>query len=325
MKHVRLRSYVVVFLALILLNFALPRMMPGGPIDFIEGQDSGPTLTKEQKESILAYYALDESPVTQWVRYMKGVVTLDFGTSFQYRQDVGAVIREHLPYTLSLVGVATLISIIISIVFGLYSGYQAVHKGDRVLFGTMLVFSALPEFLVGMFLLITYSVMLPIFPMSGAATPFLENASLLNMMLDRIQHAVLPITTLILATVPSLYLLMRNETVRIMQAPFIEFAQMKGIHTRTLLRKHVFKNALLPVFTMMMLRIGLTFTGAIFVETLFSYPGIGKLLRDAIVSRDYPLMHGLFFLFTSIILMINLLTDWVYPKLDPRIRKEDPM
>ena len=168
--------------------------------------------------------------------------------------------------------------------------------------------------------MIVFGVMLNILPMSGAHTPFLENESGWAKLIDVAEHAILPIVTLTTVNLTRIYFLVRNETIQVASSPYIEFARMKGVREFRLIYRHTFKNVMIPIFTLIMIRIGFTFTGAIFVETLFSYPGIGQLLKESILSRDYPLMHGLFLLFALMILLCNALADLLYPKLDPRVK-----
>lgn len=294
--------------------------MPGGPLEYLEGLDSGPLLTEEQKIAMTEYYQLDATLGEQFINYVKGIVTLNFGYSFTYKAPVTELILNHLPYTLWIVGISTVISLIIGIFLGLWSGWFHFKVGDHRFMVTMMAISVLPEFLIGMIFLLVFSVYLKVLPISGAVTPFLSDVHWSVMLFDYVKHAALPIITLTIINVSSTYLLVRNETIQVIALPFIEFARMKGIQRRRLLYRHVLKNALLPIVTLIMIRIGALFTGAIFVETLFSYPGIGKLLKEAVLSRDYPLMHGLFFVFAVIILFFNSLADFMYPKLDPRVK-----
>ena len=312
--------YMSVFVILILLNFFLPRLMPGGPIEFIEGQDSEPMLTEAQKESMMAYYGLDQSLLEQFEHYVKGIVTFDFGTSFSHKTGVTNLILEHFSYTVSIVEMAVLLSFIIGITIGLMSAWLYGKRGDRSFMTTMLAIGSIPEFLLGIVFLLVFAVYGAIFPLSGASTPFMTGASWFEELKDKVWHGFLPVLTLTIVNISSVYLLVRNESIRVLASPYMEFAKMKGLNRRRLLYRHTAKNALLSVFTLLMIRIGLLFTGAIFIETLFSYPGIGKLLQESILSRDYPLMHGLFFIFSSIILFVNMLADYLYPKLDPRIK-----
>ena len=294
--------------------------MPGGPLEYLEGQESGATLTEQQKDSMIEYYGLNDSIVQQFLDYLIGLVQLDFGLSYTYKLPVTDIIMDHISYTLWIVGISSILSILIGIVIGLLSGWVHHNKGDKSLMSMMLAIGALPEFLLGMLLLIVFGVMLDILPMSGAHTPFLENESGWARGIDAMKHAILPIVTLTTVNLTRIYFLVRNETIQVASSPFIEFAKMKGVREFRLIYRHTFKNVLIPIFTLIMIRIGFTFTGAIFVETLFSYPGIGQLLKESILSRDYPLMHGLFLLFSVMILLCNALADYLYPKLDPRVK-----
>lgn len=312
--------YGTVFVILILLNFFLPRLMPGGPIEYLEGLDSGPMLTEQQKASMIEYYNLDASYLKQFVDYIVGIFKFDFGYSFSYKEPVTDLIFNHLPYTLWIVGISTILSIVIGVFLGLWSGWYYFKRNDRPFMLTMMAIGTLPEFLIGMGLLLIFAVYLQVFPMSGASTPFIDSTNSWAVLVDYAKHALLPIITLTIVSISSTYLLVRNETIQVIASPFIEFAQMKGIKRNRLVYRHIFRNAMLPIFTLLMIRIGMLFTGAIFVETLFSYPGIGKLLKEAVLSRDYPLMHGLFFVFSAIVLFFNALADLLYPKLDPRVK-----
>ena len=314
------KLYGSLLLILILLNFCLPRLMPGGPLEYLEGQESGVTLTEQQKNSMIEYYGLNDSIVQQFLDYLVGIIQLDFGFSYTYKLPVTDIIVDHISYTLWIVGISSFLSILIGIILGLLSGWVHHRKGDQSIMSTMLAIGALPEFLFGMLLLIVFGVMLNILPMSGAHTPFLENESGWAKLIDVAEHAILPIVTLTTVNLTRIYFLVRNETIQVSSSPYIEFARMKGVREFRLIYRHTFKNVMIPIFTLIMIRIGFTFTGAIFVETLFSYPGIGQLLKESILSRDYPLMHGLFLLFALMILLCNALADLLYPKLDPRVK-----
>ncbi|WP_028548986.1 ABC transporter permease [Paenibacillus sp. UNC451MF] len=314
-------TYINVFLFILLLNFFLPRLLPGGPIDYIEGGENGAVLMSEaQKAAILSYYRLDEPMWLQFLHYVKGVFTLDFGLSVTYKSPAFEVIMSRLPWTLLIVGSATVLSILIGLGLGLLSAWKHASRTDRGLLLTMVGLGAVPEFLVGMLLLIGFSVQWSWFPLSGAATPFFKADAWWDRALDIIKHAFLPIVTLTAANLASLYLLMRNEAIRVLREPFVEFARAKGVRSGAIVVRHVLRNALLPMVTMILLRIGGLLAGSVLAETVFSYPGIGKLLQEAILSRDYPLLHALFLLLTVFVLLLNVVADVLYPWLDPRIR-----
>ncbi|WP_018751643.1 ABC transporter permease [Paenibacillus sanguinis] len=323
MKIIRQTSvYAIVLLIVLLLNFWLPRLLPGGPIDYLSsgGAEGSIFLTEAQKAALQSYYRLEDSLWEQFVSYWTGVFTFDFGLSITYKQPVFDVILVRLPWTLLLVGIATLLSIALGLLLGLLSAWRYPGRSDRMLYLGLLGMGALPEFLLGMALLILLAVYWPIFPLGGAETSFLRPDSVWERWLDVLHHAALPAAALTLVQLASLYLLMRNEAIRVRREPFIEFAEAKGLSARTVLLRHVAGNALLPIVTMIFLRIGGLLAGSVLVETVFAYPGIGKLLQEAILARDYPLLHGLFLIMTIFVLLLNLLADLIYPLLDPRIR-----
>lgn len=317
----QLLTYLGVLVFVLLLNFWLPRLLPGGPVDFLtSGEDGAVYITEAQREAMLAYYNLDDSLWLQFLAYIQGMMTLDFGLSIQYKASVFEVILVRLPWTLLLVGLATALSIVIGLAVGLFSAWRHPGKTDRALFLSMLGLSAVPEFLIGMILLILLAVNGNMFPLAGAQTPFLFSDFWLVHVLDVIRHLVLPVATLTLGNLAGLYLLMRNEAIRVRSEPFVEFAVAKGLPGWTVLTRHVARNAALPLFTIIVIRTGGLLAGAVLVETVFSYPGIGKLLQEAIFARDYPLMHGLFLFMTVFVMFFNMLADFLYPRLDPRIR-----
>ena len=329
LKNSKLGSYVLVLLFVLLLNFWLPRLLPGGPIEAIMGggEEGAVFLTEAQKEAMLDYYNLSDSLGEQFVMYVKGIFTFDFGLSITHKMPVGELILERLPWTILIVGLASIASMIIGLLIGLYSAWRHPSKTDRSLFLSMLSLSTIPEFLIGMVLLITFAVNVKWFPLGGAQTAFLTSDVWFAQVLDIAKHAVLPVATLTIGNLAGLYLLMRNEAIRVRNEPFVEFASAKGIGSQGLVMKHIARNAALPLVTMIIIRMGGLLAGSILVETVFAYPGVGKLLQEAILGRDYPLLHGLFLMMTVFVLLLNLIADLIYPYLDPRIRtsmrKED--
>lgn len=315
-------SYLLVLLFVILLNFWLPRLLPGGPVEYITGggEEGAVFLTEAQKSAMLEYYHLNDSIGEQFVRYLKGLVTFDFGLSIIHKQPVYDVIMERLPWTLLLVGLASLFSILIGLMAGLYSAWRYPGRVDRGLFLSMLGVSSIPEFLIGMVLLIAFSAQLGWFPLSGAKTAFLRSGSWFGQAADVLHHAALPVLTLTLVSLSGIYLLMRNEALRVRNEPYVEFASAKGLGSGTVLFRHIGCNAALPLVTLIIIRLGMLIAGSVLVETVFAYPGIGKLLQESILGRDYPLLHGLFLMMTVFVLLLNLIGDLLYPYLDPRIR-----
>ncbi|MEK3726173.1 ABC transporter permease [Paenibacillus sp. FSL H8-0034] len=322
LKNNKYGSYLLVLVFVLLLNFWLPRLLPGGPVEYITGggEEGVVFLTEAQKAAMLEYYHLDDSVGQQFIKYLKGIFTLDFGLSINYKAPVNSIIIERLPWTLFIVGVASIFSIIIGLLAGLYSAWRYPGKTDRGLFLSMLSLSTIPEFVIGMFFLVSMAVKLKWFPLSGAKTAFLRSDLWMDHATDIARHAVLPAFTLTLGSLAGMYLLMRNEAIRVRNEPYVEFASAKGIGSQGIVFKHIARNAALPLVTMIIIRMGALMAGSILVESVFAYPGVGKLLQEAILGRDYPLLHGLFLMMTLFVLLLNFIADMIYPYLDPRIR-----
>lgn len=327
MIHKTIKTYIVVFLLICILNFALPRLLPGGPIAYLLGGDEQTIpMTQERKAYLLSFYGLDAPLHEQFIRYLIRLLTWDFGLSITRMVPVNQLIASHMRWTLFLVGSASLLSIIFGVFFGLISGWLKHKSDDQFIVLPTLMIGAVPDFILAMTLLLIGSTQLGWFPFGGSATPFADHGSgfgaIVTNLSDIVHHGFLPILTLTMVNMTNIYLLMRHSTVEVLSEAYITTAKAKGLPLNMLLFRHLLKNAFLPIFTLIMLRIGFLFTGAIFVETVYSYPGVGHLLQQAILSRDYPLIHGLFIIFTIAILGVNLIADMLYPKLDPRISRK---
>jgi peptide/nickel transport system permease protein len=330
MKSRKISFHVLLFVVIIVLNFVLPRLMPGGPIAYLEGGGDDSMMlimTQEQKEKLLDYYGLDQPLHQQFFNFATGIFRGDLGTSIHFKTPVTEVIYAHAKWTVFLVGISILITVLMGILLGVASAWMQGSKRDYTLFTFLLTVGAIPEFVVAILLLLFFSIQWQWFPLSGSVTPFAEYgggmAGTIRYLGDLLHHAVLPVLTLTLANTPSIYLLMRASTLTVLQEPYLFATEAKGLSRMRILFLHTLKNALPPVMTLISLRIAFLFTGAILVETVFSYPGMGKLLYIAILSRDYPLMHGLFLVFTTVILLMNLAAELLYPILDPRIRRKE--
>jgi peptide/nickel transport system permease protein len=322
--------YFGLFIFIIVLNFWLPRLMPGGPIAYLEGggdESMMIVMTQEQKEKLLSYYGLDDPLYQQFTHFLTGMIHGDLGISIHFKTPVTDVIFSHAKWTFFLVGVSIFLTILISTFLGVFSAWLRGKKRDYFMFASLLSIGAIPEFVIAILLLLAFSIHFQWFPLSGSLTPFADYGvgmvGMIGFLKDLFYHAALPIITLTLANISSIYLLIRNSSLNVLSEPYIFAAEAKGLSRKRILFHHTLRNALLPVITLISLRIAFLFTGAILVETVFSYPGMGKLLYTAITARDYPLLHGLFLVFTTAILLMNLVTDLLYPVLDPRIRREE--
>ncbi len=314
----KLGQYAIVIVVAVTLNFALPRLMPGNPLALIAGVDVG-LLTPEQRAQIIADVGLDEPIINQYADYWKSIVTGDLGQSYRSGRPINEMIAERLPWTLLLAGGALVLSSIFGIVLGAISAWRRGGKVDVPLLTGMIALQSLPSFWLGMLLISIFAVNLGVLPSFGAVSPA-ANLEGWAQVRDVLEHAVLPITTLSVLSTPGVYLTMRYSMLEVLGEDFIRTARSKGASERRILFGHVARNAIAPVITFLAIRFAFSFGGAVIIETVFSYPGLGRLVFEAVSGRDFPVMQAAFLVFTAAVLMANLTADLLYPVLDPRTR-----
>ena len=314
----RLFQYVLVLLIAVTLNFLLPRMMPGNPMALLAGADVG-LLTPEQRAEVVERSGLNRSLPEQYATYLGNLAQGDLGYSFRQKRPIVDIIAERLPWTLLLAVTSLVFSAVVGIVLGAISAWRRGGPSDVSLLGAMIALDALPSFWLGMLFVSLFAVQLGVFPSQGAVTPASDLEGM-DLVLDIAGHAVLPVVTLSVLSVPGVYLTMRYSMLSVLGEDFIRTARSKGVTPANILFRHVVRNALAPVVTVLALRLGFAFGGTVVIETVFSYPGLGRLVFEAVSGRDYPVMQAAFLVFTVAVLISNLLADFVYPRLDPRAR-----
>ncbi|WP_094228651.1 ABC transporter permease [Methanolobus psychrotolerans] len=313
---------VITLFVILVINFFLPRMMPGDPFSTTSADMPGEdiiVMTEEQRLYYLEYYGLDRPLHEQFYTYITNLMKGDLGRSIFYRKPVSDVIILHLPWTMFIVLGSTLISTIAGVVLGTFSAKNRKKGSDRMMMTGMIAFAEIPSFLLGLVLLLVFSVHLRLFPLAGAITPFAHYSGLAEHVWDILHHAFLPVLTLTLAQLTGVYLLTRNSLITVTTKDYIRTARSKGLGERTVWTRHALRNALLPVVTRTGFMIGIMMGGVVLVESVFSYPGIGMTLRSAVIGRDYPLIQGILLVIAVSILICNLLVDKIYSKLDPRV------
>lgn len=317
-------QYAVVLMVVLTLNFFLPRFMPGDPLAYLTSDpsvDVPVVLTPEAREELLDYYGLDKPLSAQYRDYLGDVARGDLGWSIYYNDPVSSVLLGRLKWTLLLVGTAALIYVSLGMALGVVSAWKRNSKTDTGLLVSLLSLGSWPSFFLGMLLIIVFSAWLGILPMSGA-TSRLSGYVGIGAAWDVLRHLILPATTLVLTHMAGVYLLMRNSMLNVLGADYILAARAKGLSERAIMFKHAMPNALLPMITMIALTVSFLIMGTIFVETVFAYPGMGRLIYDAATLRDYPLLQGAFLLLTLIVIVANLVADLVYVRFDPRVRRQ---
>jgi len=311
-------TYAIAFLFILVLNFLLPRMMPGDPLLAIYGEEALIAMTPELQAHLVERFALDQSLWQQFGAYFLALFQGELGHSYYYNAPVLKVILGRLPWTLLLVGTSLVLSTLLGIVLGIESGWRRGSRTDRAMLVGLMSLNGFPDFFLGMILLIIFGVLLGIFPLAGALTPY-SGLSGLALAGDILRHLFLPMAALTLAHLAGSYLLTRNTMITILKEPYMLTARAKGLSQKALKYRHAGRNSMLPVVTRAGIWTGRIVTGALFTELVFAYPGIGYLTYEALLSRDYPIIQGIFLVVAIAVLIANLLVDLSYPKLDPRI------
>lgn len=315
----QLVRYAVTLFLLVTLVFLLPRALPGDPLQAYE--DATTSLPADTRAEYLAHYGLDRSLPEQYLRYLSATVRMDLGDSIAFRKPVRELVASRLPWTMLLVGTALAMSALLSYFAGVASAWKRGTVSDRLTVALMTVLHALPEYAVASLLLITFSVRIRIFPVAGGSTPFSTDFTFLHKIVDVGVHLVLPATALALGMLGTKFLLVRNTMVSVLGQDYMVLAEAKGLPEKLLKFRHAGRNALLPFLNMVGIQVGLAAGSALFVETVFGYPGLASLLVPAVGNLDYPLIEGCFLLLAAMTLTANLVVDLVSARVDPRIRR----
>ncbi|WP_350344630.1 ABC transporter permease [Proteinivorax tanatarense] len=324
-KKLNLQQYLWILLAILVLNFMIPRLMPGDPFTVLSTEEGGVHIEYSEKEiqELKAYYGLDQPIHRQFYNYLAGLIKGDLGYSIYYKTPVSTLIMDRILWTLLLVIPAILISGVLGMMLGVFSGFYRESPLDKVMYTVFVVISEIPGFLMALALLFIFGATLNWFPLSGGKSQFLEYSSWFEHGLDILKHSILPLTALVFTRIGDFYLLTRNTTVSILDKAYIKTARGKGLTQKRILFVHCLKNVWLPVLTRMLLSFGALMGGAILVENVFAYPGVGRLMRQGVQVRDYPLIQGAFLTMTMMVLFMNMLADMLYGFLDPRVRKNE--
>ena len=318
--------------AVIVFNFVLFRILPGDPVKLII---HSPRMTREAQDRIRANFGLDK-PLwfdaerlkqgdiwgafdSQFTAYVRNLFRGDLGISFASRQDVSEILKERVWRTVVLVIGGDVIAIVLGMALGLIAAWRRGTRLDTsILLGALFTW-ALPTFFLGIILLILARGYLPV---GGMVTPGLKPQDGLTYWLDVGKHLILPTVTMAIVFTGEYILIMRSGVMEVLAEDYILTAKAKGLNTARILRDHALKNAMLPMVTMISLTFGYTVGGAIQVETVFSWPGIGRLMYEAVQKRDYPVLQGSFVLLAVSVILANLLADLLYTVLDPRVQAE---
>ena len=315
-----LSAYAAVLLVALTINFALPRIAPGDPLSYLLPEDVLAEMTPEAEARVLAEFGLDAPWPEQFWRYAVGVVRGDLGTSVRFGQPVWDVVLGRLPWTLLLMGWALAISAVLGTVLGILAARFRGQRADIVTTVLVLFLGSAPVFWVAMLLITVFSARLGWLPSFGAVplTAFPGSAAYYWGIAERL---VMPVTALAIAQTAGVWLTARSAMSVALGRDYVTFARAKGARERRVFFVHAFRNACLPIYTNVMIGIGGLLGGALVVETVFSYPGIGSLILEGVQARDYNLLQGVFLVATLSVVAANLVADLSYPLLDPRARR----
>ena len=305
-------ALVTIFIA-ITLNFVLFRMAPG---DAVTNLSRVPHATPETRAALRKEFGLDKSKLAQYGIYLKQLAHGNLGISFANQQPVSHNLRAALTNTIPMVMLGTLFAIIFGTLTGIVSAWRRGTGVEGATMTTALGFYSMPTHWLGLMLVILFAGTLPT---GGMTNDFLINPSFFTHVKDIGEHMILPALTLGLVLYGEYTLIARSAMLETLGEDYILTARAKGLKPKTVVRKHALRNAMLPITTLIALSLGYIVAGAILIETVFSWPGIGRAVYDAVLQRDYPMLEGAFLVLTLSVIFFNLVADLLYFKLDPRI------
>lgn len=317
----RIGFYLVTAVAAITINFAIPRLMPGNPAQIMIANFHGRVSPSAIKSLSLLFGLGRTSEWSQYVSYWDHLLHGNLGISFMfYPSSVSSVIAGSLPWTLWLVGTSTVISFVLGTLLGVVVAWRRGSWLDSMLPVTTF-FSAIPYFWFGLVAVFVFGALLHWFPLSGGYSTTVTQGWNGPFVVSAMDHSILPAATIVVASIAGWVIGMRNMMVTTLDDDYVVMAEAKGLSQRRVMLAYAARNAILPSIANFALSLGFVVSGAILTEIVFSYPGIGYVLWQAVENEDYPLMQGIFLIITLAVLAANLLADVGYVLLDPRTRQ----
>ena len=312
----KVAAALLTLLFVLVFNFFLFRVMGDPTTQLARLPGSSPA----EIEKLKADYGLDKPLVGQFADYMGDTVTLDLGISQRSRQAVWDEIKDALPWTLLLVGVGTLAATLLGSWLGVIAATRRGKRTDDSLLSFSLFTYAAPEYWIGIILILVFAVAIPIFPAGLQMSPGVEFNSWWDQAVDVLDHLILPATAMTLMLLGQYFLIMRSSMVDVLTEDFVTVKRATGLPWHRVVRSHAVPNALLPLVTIAAIQFGAVAGGAITIETIFSWPGLGELSFTAINDKDFPVLQGTFLVFSVGVILANLIADCLYFYLDPRVQ-----
>jgi peptide/nickel transport system permease protein len=307
-------AIVTIFVA-VTVNFALFRLAPGSAVSNLSRV---PHATPQLRLALKKQFGLDKSKGEQYVLYLKQLLHGNLGVSYANQQPVSANLRTAIGNTLPMVLLGTILAIVVGTLTGVIAAWRRGTALESATVTTALGFYSMPTHWLGLMLVILFAGVLPT---GGMTNEFLFNPSWWTHVKDVLSHMVLPSLTLALVLFGEYTLIVRSAMLETLGEDYILTARAKGLRPWTIVRRHALRNAALPIVTLVALSLGYIVAGAILIETVFSWPGIGRAVYDSVLARDYPMLQGAFLVLTVSVVFFNLVADLLYFKLDPRITR----
>ncbi|GLQ15862.1 ABC transporter permease [Maritalea porphyrae] len=318
----RILFYIVAFLVAASINFLLPRLMPGNPIDIMFA-NAGNSMPPEAKKALAATFGFVDRPLhEEYFLYLKSVFSWDFGVSIKkYPQSVLDVLMRALPWTLFLAGTSVVLAFCIGSMLGVYAAWKRGGAFDSIVSPSALAIQSIPALVIAITTLFIFGVGLEWLPTSYAYKPSLDPGWNWEYISSVLYHALMPVTTLAFVSIGGYLITMRNNMIGQLGEEHVVMGHAKGLTDARVRYNYAARNALLPSMTAFALSLGSVMGGSLITEIVFNYPGLGNILFQGIIARDYPLIQGQLIIMTLAMLTANLLIDFIYIFLDPRLRK----
>lgn len=306
---VRVALIIPLLFGVSLIAFFMLRLLPGDPAQAVLGQYATPELTAQVRHDL----GLDQNIVTQYLTWLSGVVRGDFGIDYQSGQQISEVLLSRLPVTIELAILSTVISILVGVPLGVWAAHRRGRMADRLVQVFSAVGIAVPPFWLGIVLILVFSLVLRAFPTSGFV-PMTENFG------ENLRSLVLPAVALAVDRAAVLASMTRSAMIAVLDEDYIRYARAKGIRSYLVIWKHGLRNAGIPVATVIGIQVSHLLGGAVVVEQVFALPGIGQLLVQSMLNRDYPVVQATVLVVAFVAVVANLLTDLLYTVLNPKLR-----
>ena len=323
----RVFQAVITILAVISLSFALIRLMPGGPMDYLRsvllGPDATGTVDRERLNRQIELYLNihpEEPLLQQYISYMTSILTGDFGESIWYNRPVAEILIDAMPWTVFVMGIALLVTFAINIALGALMAYHEGTRFDVSMTGLSILSTSIPFYVGAIIFLLLFAHTWDLFPPGGRVNARLDPWSI-EWIFSVFHHATLPILSSILIGLGSGALIMRGNSIKELGKDYLRVGRLRGLSERRLALRYVGRNAVLPMYTSLMIAIGNVFGGSVVLEEIFTYPGIGYYLFQAVEARDHMLMMGAFILITVAVVVCLVIADLTYGLIDPRARE----